>query len=72
MRIYNWDNKRMTVADVEQQGIWLGSDLGFSFCCGCNWRSGILPTRADVRDALATHCIEAHHAVMAGADCDPG
>ena len=60
MRVYNWTLGPLTLADIEEQGIWLGSELGVSFVCACNWRSGIMPTPADVRDALGRHATESH------------
>lgn len=39
------------------------NDAGYSFSCRCGWRSGLLPTVADVHDAIDQHFDVAHDEV---------
>ena len=50
----------ISLAELEEAGMWLGSELGVSFVCRCSWRSGIHPTPAEVRHLLAQHFADVH------------
>jgi hypothetical protein len=46
---------------VEERGMWVGSELRFSFHCTCGWVSDQRPTVAEAREQVRHHVYYGTH-----------